>query len=323
MTVWTIVGRAIAASLLTLLVGLPAQAQEYPTRTITIYCGFPAGSGSDVIVRYFADKMRPLAGQPVVVDNKAGALGNIAADAMNNAKPDGYTMLITPNSAGAANVHTFKHLPFDPRAFTPVTTLVQLPFVLIVGPNSPVKSVAELTALLKSKNGKGTFGYANTTALASAEMYRTMAGFEATQVAYRGVPQSIADLTQGELDFTYADATFATPQIEQGLFRGLAVTTAKRSSALPNLPTMAETGLAGYDLGAWFAAFLPPQTSPQIAQKLSGWLNQIMAMEETKKFLLNVATDTFPGSPEALKKFQAAEIDKWGAIVKAAKIEPQ
>jgi tripartite-type tricarboxylate transporter receptor subunit TctC len=302
---------------------VPIHAQEYPTRTIAIYCGFPAGSGSDVIVRYFADKMRPLAGQPVVVENKVGALGNIAADAMNNAKPDGYTMLITPNSAGAANVHTFKQLPFDPRAFTPVTTLVQLPFVLIVGPNSSVKSVAELTAAMKAKNGKGTFGYANTTALASAEMYRTMAGFEATPVAYRGVPQSIADLTQNELDFTFADATFATPQIEQGLFRGLAVTTRQRSSALPNLPTMAETGLTGYDLGAWFAAFLPPHTPPQIAQKLSDWLNQIMAMPETKKFLLNVATDTFPGSPEALRKFQAAEIDKWGIIVKAAKIEPQ
>jgi len=127
----------------------------------------------------------------------------------------------------------------------------------------------------------------------------------------------------GELDFVFADATFAVPQIQQGAIRALAVTSSKRSAALPDIPTMAESGVAGYELVAWFAAFLPSGTPPQIADKLSIWLNQIQASDETREFLLKLATETFPGSPQSLAAFQRSEIDKWGAIVRAAKIEPQ
>jgi tripartite-type tricarboxylate transporter receptor subunit TctC len=317
--------RFIVAALVALGAAVSAaRADEYPSKPIHIYNGFPAGSGADVLTRFFGDKLRPLAGQPIIVENKVGALGNIAAETVVHAKPDGYSMLITPNSAAAANVHLFRSLPFDPvKDLVPVTTLAQLPFVLVVSAKSQAASVRELSAALTAKGGKATFGYANSTSLASAELYKTLAKVPATAVAYKGVPQSITDLISGELDFVFADATFSVPQVEQGTIRPLAVTSAKRSAALPNVPTMAEAGVAGYDLVAWFAAFLPAGTPAPIADKLSAWLNQIQATDEAKEFLLKLATETFPGSPQSLKTFQASEIDKWGAIVKAAKIEPQ
>jgi len=318
-------GGTAAAVILLLATSLGARAaDDYPNKPIHIYNGFPAGSGADVITRFYGDKLRALAGQPVIVENKVGALGNIAADSVVHAKPDGYTILVTPNSAAAANVHLFRNLPFDPtRDLMPVTTLVQLPFVLVVSGKSPVKSVAELNEFLKGKGGKGTFGYANSTALASAELYKTLANVPASGVAYKGVPQSITDLMAGDIDFEFADATFALPQIEQGAIRALAVTTGKRSTAIKDVPTMVEAGVPGYEIFAWFAAFLPAGTPPAIADKLSAWLNQIQATDEAREFLLKLATETFPGSPASLKKFQASEIDKWGQIVKAAKIEPQ
>jgi tripartite-type tricarboxylate transporter receptor subunit TctC len=305
-------------------VSCAASAEDWPSRPLHIYNGFPAGSGADVITRFYGEKLRPLLGQPVIVENKVGALGNIAADSVVHAKPDGYTMLITPNSAAAANVHLFKNLPFDPvRDLVPVTTVAQLPFVLVVSGTSLLRSVKDLGDALKAKGGKATFGYANSTALASAELYKTLASVPANAVAYKGVPQSVTDLIAGELDFVFADATFAVPQIQQGTIRALAVTSAKRSAALPDVPTMAEAGVAGYDLVAWFAAFLPAGTPAAIADKLSLWLNQIQASEEAREFLLKLATETFPGSPQSLAAFQRSEIDKWGAIVRAAKIEPQ
>ncbi len=318
--------RAVAVCLAGVLLAAPCMAadDDYPSRPLHIYNGFPAGSGADVITRFYGDKLRPLMGQPVIVENKVGALGNIAADSVVHAKPDGYTMLITPNSAAAANVHLFRNLPFDPvRDLVPVTTIAQLPFVLVVSGTSPVRSLKEMSDTLKGKGGKGTFGYANSTALASAELYKTLAAVPATAVAYKGVPQSVTDLMAGELDFVFADATFAVPQIQQGAIRALAVTSAKRSGALPDIPTMAEAGVPGYDLVAWFAAFLPAGTPPAIADKLSVWLNQIQATHEAREVLLKLATETFPGSPRELARFQLSEIDKWGAIVRAAKIEPQ
>lgn len=312
------------ALILSVLQERQVRADEYPSRPIHIYNGFPAGSGADVLARFYGEKLRVLAGQPVIVDNKVGALGNIAAEAVVRAKPDGYTILITPNSAAAANVHLFRNLPFDPvRDLEPVTTIAQLPFVLLVSSKSPVTSVGQLSELLKSKGGQATFGYANSTALASAEMYKTLANVPAGAVAYKGVPQSVTDLMAGELDFVFGDATFAVPQIQQGSIRALAVTSTKRSAALPGVPTMAQAGVSGYDLVAWFAAFLPAGTPSAIADKLSDWLNQVQATEEAREFLLKLATETFPGSPKSLAVFQASEIEKWGGIVRAAKIEPQ
>ncbi len=314
----------IAMAAVAFFVAGVADAADYPARPIHIYCGFPAGSGADVLARYYAEKLHELAGQPVIVENRVGALGNIAADAAVHAKPDGYTLLITPNSAAAANVHLFRHLPFDPvHDLMPVTTLAQLPFVLVVSGKSPVTSVKALSDYLKSKDGKGLFGYANSTSLASAELYKSLAGVSATEVAYKGVPQSITELVSGEIDFVFADATFAVPQIQQGTIRALAVTSAKRSAALPNVPTMAEAGVSGYDLFAWFAAFLPANSPPEIATQLSAWLNEIQSRDETKQFLLKLATEVFPGSPQSLTTFQASEIKKWGNIVRIAKIQPQ
>src|SRR5258708_27702402 len=249
-------------------------------------------------------------GQPVIVENKVGALGNIAADSVVHAKPDGYTMLITPNSAAAANVHLFRNLPFDPvRDLVPVTTIAQLPFVLVVSGTSPVRSLKEMSDTLKGKGGKGTFGYANSTALASAELYKTLAAVPATAVAYKGVPQSVTDLMAGELDFVFADATFAVPQIQQAAIRALAGTSAKRSGALPDIPTTAEAGVAAYDLVAWFAAFLPAGTPPPIAHKLSLSLNHIQPTHEARAFRLKPATQPFPSSPPPRAPFPPPQTD--------------
>jgi len=316
--------RLLVPALLLAITALPARA-EYPERDIKIICGFPAGTGADTIVRYFANELQKQTGKTVIVENKPGALSNVGAKAAAMSKPDGYTVLITPgNSTMAANSHLFKEKLFDPiNDFTPVYRLIKLSFMWSVDAKSPIKTLPELTAALKQKGDKATYGYSNPFSRAATELYKLRAGVSPVGVGYQGTPDALRDLLGGNIDFFIGDSTFVVEQARSGKIRLLANTTAQRTSVAPDLPSSAEAGLQDYDLAAWWGAWLPAGAPPDVVAKLAGYFQKIVATEDTRKFMANVAAEPFPGDAKALKDMTIAEIAKWGDIIKQAKIEAQ
>ncbi|MDB5406660.1 MAG: Tripartite-type tricarboxylate transporter, receptor component TctC [Rhodospirillales bacterium] len=317
------ISTAIAAAGLLLLTG-PAMAQaEYPDHPVHVVLGFSAGSGADILGRYFAHQIEVLSKQPVIVDNKPGATGNIALRFVAQAKPDGYNILFTANSNMAGSRYLFKDLPFDTlKDFVPVASFAQIAFVVVVSPNSPYKTIAELTAHLKEKKDN-IFGYTNQTALLSGEYYKQLAGVSAKAVSYKTAADAMRDVIDSTLDFMVMDGTFAAGQIRQGQLKALAVTTAQRSPTLKDTPTMQEAGITGYEFAPWWGCYVPKGTPQPIIDKLSGWFKQIAAMPETPIFLETIASISQDQSgPEAAARLQA-ELPKWETLVKAAGIEPQ
>ncbi len=316
--VWIALIQAVLAS-------QPVGAQEYPGREIRSICNFAAGSGADILVRYYSDRLAKLAGRPVIVENRVGAQGNIATEYVARAKPDGYTIMITPASSTlAAAQHLFKQLSFDPiKDFTPVTTLAKLSFAVAIDAKRPIHSIAELTEYLKNKPGHGNYATGSNTGFVAAELYKERAGLKTTHIPYKASPNALSDLLGGEVDFMSYDVTFLMAQARAGRVRILALTSATRLSMLPEVRTMAESGFPGYDLTPWFGVVVPAGTSRTIVDKLASWFNQISASEETRKFLENVATDPFPGNSESMAALIRAESENWGRYVRLAKIEPQ
>jgi tripartite-type tricarboxylate transporter receptor subunit TctC len=300
----------------------PAVAQDYPTRPLHVFIGFPAGSGADILGRYFTAQMEKLAGKPVVVENKPGANSNIAAGIVANAKPDGYSILFVANSNMAGSRYLFKNLPFDTvKDFTPAATFAQIAFVLVVGGKSPIKSVAELTAYLKSRS-QNKYGTTNQTAILATEYYKQVAGIDAVQVAYRTAPEALPDVEDGTLDFMIMDGTFAVGPIKAGKIRALAVMTSQRIAALPDVPTMAEAGV-NFEWAPWWGAYLPAATPAAIVAKVGGWINQISKTEDTRAFLERIAALPMHDDTAAANARLLSDIEKWAPLVKAAKIEPQ
>lgn len=295
----------------------------YPERQIHVYVGFPPGSGADILARYFSRKLSEAAGKPVVVENKPGATSNIAVGLAARAKPDGYTMLYSANSNMAGNRFLFKDLPFDTvKDFVPVAQLSQTTFFMTVSTASPLKSVAELTAALKA-NPKAKFAYTNQIGLLATEVYKASKGISAVAVNYRTAPDAMPDIQSGTVDFMIMDGTFGLGQIKAGRIKPLAVTTAVRLTTMPELPTMAEGGLPGFDYSSWWAAWLPKGAPPEVVAKLEGWFLSITAAAETREFLAGTAGTPLAGGSEATRAKQLAEIEKWTAAVKIAGIVPQ
>ena len=302
----------------------PVVAQDYPSRDIHAICNFPAGTGADIYVRYFSEKLSKLAGKTVIVDNRAGALGTIGTEAAARAKPDGYTIYIAPGSSShAASAHMFKKLPFDPvNDFISVTTLGKLSFVFAVDPKSSIKTMADLTAHLKAK-GKGTYGTPAPTGVVSAELYKKYAGVQATKVQYKDTALPMNDMLAGNLDFMLGDASWAVEPARSGKIRILALS-GDRAAALPGVPTMEEAGVKGFGtVMAWWAVYVPAKTPQAIVSKLEGWFNQIVASEETKKFLNNLGADPFPGNSKIAAELLLKDLKAWGEYIKLAGIEPQ
>jgi len=302
-----------------------AAAQDYPAREIRSVCNFSAGSGADIVVRYYSDRLSKLAGRAVVVENKVGVQGNIATEYVARSKADGYTIMITPASSTlAAARHLFKQLPFDPdKDFTPVTTLAKLSFAIAVDAKSPVRTIAELTEHLRKKPGHGAYATGSNTGQVTGELYKEMAGLKTTYVPYKQTMSALTDVIGGQVDFMTYDITFLVPQARSGRVRILAVTSAARLATLPEVPTMVESGFPGYDLTPWWGVVVPAGTPKAIVEQLAAWFNQITTSEETRKFLENLATDPFPGSSESMAALIRTEIDQWGRYVRLAKIEPQ
>lgn len=308
-----------------LLSMFPASAQDYPAKELHSIVNFPPGTGMDITIRFYAAKLTEMIGKPVIVDNKPGALGNIATEYVARAKPDGYTFMITPASSTlAAAAATFKKLPFDPvKDLQPVMLLFKLGFVFAVDGKSPIKSIAELTEALKKKPGNGAYGTGANTGIVAAELYKVRAGLETNQVLYKGVYENLNDLYGGQIDYGTFDPTAAAEPARTGKIRALAVSSASRLGSYPDVPTMAESGFPGYDLTPWLGIVVPAGTPKPIVDKLAEWHRKINETPEAKKAMAQFGYDPLEGDADAMAALIKSDIAKWAEFVKLAKIEPQ
>jgi tripartite-type tricarboxylate transporter receptor subunit TctC len=307
-----------------ILVSVSAAAQNYPAREIRSICNFAAGSGADIVVRYYSERLSRVAGKPVVVENKPGAQGAVANDYVAKARPDGYTILITPASSTiAAAPHIFKQLSFDPQKdFAPVTTLLTLSFTIAVDAASPVHTVGELVARLKAKPGNGFYGTQSNSGQIAAELFKEKTGLATVYVPFKITGDAFANLLSGAIDFMSVDSTWAAP-MHPSRVRILAVTSAKRNPSLPEVPTLQQLGLGEFDITPWWGVLLPAATPRPVIDRLAGWFNQINADAETQQFLARQAAVAFPGTPESMAALLKTETERWGRYVKLAKIQPQ
>ena len=313
-------GAALAASAPT----LHAQAPKYPERPLNFIVPFAAGSATDQLARALGQSLTEQTKQAVVVDNKAGAGGMLAAQAAARAPADGYTVLITTNTTHAANEHLYKKLPYDPvKDFAPVTGLGKGGQVLVVRADAPYKSVAELLAQAKKAPGKLSFGSGSSSSRVAGEMFKQLSGTDILHVPYKSNPMAVTDLLGGQIDLMITDTATGLPQVKAGKLRALGVSTSRRLPLLPEVPTIDEAGVKGYDMGYWFAAYVPAATPAPVVARLHDLLVAAAKSAAAKTFFDASGAEVWTTTPEELAKFQAAETAKWGKVIKAAGIEPE
>jgi tripartite-type tricarboxylate transporter receptor subunit TctC len=313
-----------AAAATLFIAAIPARA-EYPDRVVKMQVGFPAGGGADIIARWYADKLAKALNGNFIVENRPGASGNLALDNAAKAKPDGLTLLFASTVTTAGNNAIFKELPFNVRKdIVPIVGFGTTPFVLAVAPDSPINSVADLTAFIKSKNGKATYGSATSSALAATELYLAKVGTSATQVLYKATATAVQDVTGHQIDFAFSDVVFATGQLKQGRIKLLATASDTRSPSLPDVPTLREAvGASTGDLDALWGIWAPTGTPQDILDKLAKTINDITKTEETQQFLISQgATPYLASHADYQKRFEVA-LNAWAEAVKIAKIELQ
>ncbi|MET0441978.1 MAG: tripartite tricarboxylate transporter substrate binding protein [Casimicrobiaceae bacterium] len=297
---------------------------DYPDKQFTFVVPFAAGSATDQLARALGQEVTRITKQTVVVDNKPGASGFIGAEVVKKAAPDGYTVFITTNTTHAANEHLFKKIPYDPvKDYLPVTGLGKGGQIMIVNMNVAAKNVAEFIALAKAQPGKISFGSGSSSSRVAGEMLQQMAGIELLHVPYKSNPLAINDLLGGQINMMITDMATGLPQLKGGKVRGLAVSTSKRSPLTPELPTIDEAGVKGYDMGFWFAAYVPAGTPAAVVNKLHDVLVEATKGTAMQQYYTNTGTDPFVTSPAELGKFQLAESEKWKNIIKKAGIEAE
>ncbi|WP_206735197.1 tripartite tricarboxylate transporter substrate binding protein [Bosea sp. Tri-44] len=312
------------AAMLATGLALPAAAQDFPAKNIKFVVPFAAGSATDALARILGEHLSRTLGRPIVVENLPGASGIIAAQNVVRADPDGHTLLITTNTTHGANQSLLKSVPYDAvKDFEPVGKLGTITLALATHQSVPAKTVRELIAYAKANPGKLTFGAGSSSSRIAGEMLKSLAGLDLTYVPYRSNPQAITDLLGGQISIVFADISTTLPQIKAGKVNGLAVSTAKRSALAPDLPTMAEAGVAGYDLAAWFAAFAPAKTPRPVIDKLNQAFVAALNDKTTQERLLAAGIEPETSTPDELKAFVPVEIKKWADIVKAAGIQPE
>jgi len=298
----------------------PVMAQDYPSRPVRILIGLSAGGGADIICRYFAEQLAKVADQTVVVENRPGAGGNLATQAVATSKPDGYTLLFSTSNPLTGNFYLYKNLSFSLKDFAPVTTLARAGFVLVVPGTSNIHTVADLTKSLKAKGGRARYGAPTSISLASAEIYLDAVGATATRVPYKASAMAVGELAAGDLDFFFIDSTGVQGPAERGQVRMLAVTSPQRLSFAPQVPTMDEEGVKDFDMTAWFAIFTPAQVPKDIRDKLETWLNVIVKKPETAEFLKRAAAEPYPGNPDVLMATVRSQTDKYRKLSEAGKL---
>ena len=306
---------------------LPASAQQtanFPSKPITFVVPFAAGSATDLIARALGQAVSQSTGQSVIVENKGGASGIIAAQAAARAPADGYTVLITTNTTHAANEHLYKKLPYNPvKDFVPLTGLGKGGQVLVVNASAPFNSVQELLEHAKKNPGKLSFGSGSSSSRMAGEMLKQLGGVDILHVPYKSNPLAITDLMGGQIDLMITDVSTGVPQIQAGKLKALGFSTEERSVMLPDVPTIAEAGVKGYSMGYWFAAYAPVGTPAEVTNKLSQLLGDAVESKSAEGFYKQSGTTKWRGTSAELAKFQADETQKWGKVVKAAGIQPE
>ena len=319
------VSRRIALAVLGAAVApAAAVAQPYPNRDIHIICSVPAGSGADVIVRFFAEKLRPMVGRTIIVENKVGANSNIAVEYTVRSKPDGYTIYIHSASVVVSNYSLMKNPPVNPATDLQVAASTHLqPFMLVVAADSPYKTLAELTEAMLKKGDKASYSHSNATGKVMGELYKAATGITAVDIPYRIAPDSLNDFASGRLDYGMMDPVTAITQVKAGKLRMLAISTPKRMESVPDLPTFAEGGVKGVEITTWFAAMVPAATPRPIVDQINTWMNQVVSQEDTKKFLNGFGSDPWITTPDEAQAQFVKDQKAWEDYVKLAKIEPQ
>jgi tripartite-type tricarboxylate transporter receptor subunit TctC len=309
-----------AAALTGAMSGTTAWAEDYPNQDIHLICGFPPGSGADVLVRYYGEKLRPVSGRNVIVENRTGANSNIATEYVARSKPDGYTLYPFAGTTVALTYHLFKNPPVDVgKALQVAATTSNLAFMLMVDANSPYKTVAELTAAMKKKGPAASYATAANPGSVMAALYKNAAGLEAVEVQYRNAIDSLNELQSGKLDYAIHDPIFGLAQQREGRLRMLAVGSSERLGAAPDVPTMKESGVP-MDLNLWWGVMLPAATPRPVVDRINGWIKEINASEDTKKFLALSGADPMTRTPdEAQAMFQKAIVE-WGEYARIAKL---
>jgi tripartite-type tricarboxylate transporter receptor subunit TctC len=313
----------IAFGLFVVLLGMDGtDAASYPSRRINLVVPFPAGSATDAVTRRLAESIGVATNAAVVVENKPGADGNLAALSVLKAEADGYTVFVTTNSTQAANVNLFNSMPYDPaRDFTPVAGIMTIPMMLTVKAEFPARNVAEFVALAKAREKPLSFGSGNTSSRGAAELFRSRAGIAMQHVPYRGMPQALTDVLSGEIDCVFADPASAQGLVQDGRLRVLVVTSSERLPTMPNVPTVAEAGLSGSDLTARVGVFVRAGTPADVIARLNELTTAFVTREETKAYLESVGAKPFRATPGELAAFQEADTKRWAEIVAIAKIE--
>jgi tripartite-type tricarboxylate transporter receptor subunit TctC len=303
---------------------LAAHAQEFPAKSITFVVPFAAGSATDQLARALGQQVSTDSKQSVVIDNKPGASGFLAAQQVAKAAPDGYTVLITTNTTHAANEHLFKTLPYDPvKDFAPVTLLGKGGQIMIVNLKVPAMTVKEFIALAKKDPGKYTFGSGSSSSRIAGELFQQMAGVQLLHVPYKSNPLAVTDLLGGQIDMMITDNATGLPQVKGGKVRALGMSSLKRSPLAPDVPTIDEAGVKGYEMSYWFAAYVPAKTPPAVVAKLHDLLVAANKGAAAKQFFESTGTEPVTSTPQELASFQADESKKWGRIIKAANIQAE
>ena len=308
------------ASIAIAAVAALAQAQPtYPSKPIRLVVPFPAGGTTDILARAVAQRLTETMGQPVIVDNRAGAGGNIGAELVAKAPPDGYTLLMGTVGTHAINASLYAKMPYDHvRDFAPVILVAGVPNVLVVNPTLPVNSVQELIAYGKANPGKLNFASSGngTSIHLAAELFKTMTGVQMAHVPYKGSAPALVDLIGGQVQLMFDNLPSALPQIKAGKLKALAVTSAQRSAALPDLPTVAESGLPGFEASSWFGLLTPAGTPKDIIAKLNGEVAKWLATPEAKEKMAAQGAIPAGKSPDDFARHIAAETAKWQKVVK-------
>jgi len=314
----------LVAALFTAAAGVQAQAQSFPNKPVRFVVPFGAGTTTDLAARFIAKHFTDITKQPVVVENKAGANGFIALQYVLSQPADGYTIVIGTNTTHAANASLFKKLPYDPVTdFVPISGVIVGGVVLAVSPSLGVNNVQELIALAKQRPGKLTFGSGNSSSRAGGEVMKDLGGINILHIPYKTLPMAITDVIGGQIDMVFGDAPAVMPLVRSGKLRALGVSTRARMPGYETIPTIAEQGVAGYEVSGWLGAFAPKGTPTDVAERLNQLIAGIMRTPEAAKYFGENAWTPIPGSREDLAAFQRLELARWSRLVKSAGIEPE
>jgi tripartite-type tricarboxylate transporter receptor subunit TctC len=313
---WLVLGCAT-----TLLLATPVRAQEpWPARPVRVVVPFLAGGGADVVARAMAQALGERLGRPFVVENRPGGAGNVGTEAVARAAPDGYTLLVTgPNHA--TNPHLFARLPFDAvRDFAPVSLLTAAPYVLVADPALPLRGFADLVTLARARPGALSYGSSGNGSAGhlAMEMIKTMTGIDMVHVPYRGSPPVLVDLMAGRIAVALDNVLSSSPGIAAGQLRALAVSAGHRAPTLPDVPTLAEQGLAGFDVTVWQAALFPAGVDPAIVARASAEIAAGMRAPAVRQRMADIGAEAIGGTPAELATFLAAEMARWGVVIRAS-----